>query len=71
MRNLRADPACGWVRLVLGPRGYWRGWLGLARLLVACGFPLAWVGWLLSDDGPAVAGARRLYYRPSAGRHAP
>ena len=70
MRGVRADPVFGWVRSVLPSALYWRAWIGLARMCIALGFPLAWVGWLLSNEGPAVAGARRLYSSRARGRHA-
>lgn len=50
------------VLCVLVPqRWYWRGWLGLAKLLILMGFPLRYVGALLCGDGPAVAGWWWLY----------
>jgi len=70
MRCIRADPMCAWVRFVVGPSAYWRAWLGLAQLLMACGFPYAMVGWLISSSGPAAAGYRRLYLGNPGGRHA-
>lgn len=53
----------GWsiVRALVPRRWYWRGWLALAKLLILVRFPLHWIGWLLSTEGPAVAGWRWLY----------
>ena len=49
------------LRVLVPQRWYWRGWLGLAKLLILMGFPLRYVGALLCGDGPAVAGWWWLY----------